>query len=45
MTRHRARTFSLLLLLALAGCGGGDWPQHERDTMPVECQANPKGCA
>ena len=43
MTRHRARTFSLLLPLALAGCGGGD-PEHEADTGPVICQEKPGPC-
>lgn len=43
MTRHRARTFSLLLLLALAGCGGGD-PEHGADTMPVICHEKPGAC-
>ena len=33
-----------LLLLALAGCGGGDWPEQGADTMPVQCIDNPKAC-
>lgn len=33
------------VLLALPGCGGGDWPEDERATIgPVNCQATPEVC-
>ena len=36
---------ALLLTLLLAACGGGDHEEdRERDTQPVNCQANPQRC-
>lgn len=37
------RAFLILALAAmLCACGGGD---PERDTMPVDCKAEPRACA
>ena len=38
-------TFVLGIVVALPGCGGGDWPEDERATTgPVDCKATPELC-
>jgi hypothetical protein len=33
------------VLLALAGCGGGDWQEDEHGQLqPVDCQQHPEAC-
>lgn len=41
-----ARALLATCTLALAGCGGGDWPDDEHDVPPpgVDCQARPELC-